>query len=111
MGLTPTQDGLYEVMKEFNCKAVSIWSSRDDRREMAFTHTAWGGNWTDVTAGLHPGAKERYVRNVYTQRGQVAQYVGCCDTRRQMMSKAVLLSRRQRKDGQDGSRLMKFFFF
>ena len=50
---------LYEVMKEFNSKAVSSWSS--------FSHTGPWDKWTDVTIGLHRGANDGYVCNVFAQ--------------------------------------------
>ena len=31
-----------EVMNQFNCKALSTWSSGDDRREKTFTHKGLG---------------------------------------------------------------------
>ena len=34
----------YDVMKEFNCEAVSAWLSCDERMERAFTHKAWRKN-------------------------------------------------------------------
>ena len=32
----------YEIMKEFDCRASSTWSSCDDRKEMALTQRDWG---------------------------------------------------------------------
>ena len=44
----------YEIMKEFNCRVTSSWSSCDREKEMAFTQTFWDRcEWKDDAAGLH----------------------------------------------------------
>ena len=34
----------YSIMKEFDCWAISTWSSCDDREVVAFTHKQWEKN-------------------------------------------------------------------
>ena len=34
----------YQIMKEFNCKVTSTWSSCDREKEMAFTHRQFGND-------------------------------------------------------------------
>ena len=42
----------YEIMKEFNCKVTSTWSSWDNEREMAFTDREFGKGWKGRTTQL-----------------------------------------------------------
>ena len=42
----------YEIMKEFNCKVTSTWSSCEDEREMAFTPRQFGKGWKGRTTQL-----------------------------------------------------------
>ena len=101
----------YQIMEEFDRKAVSTWCSCDDEREKAFTHKAWGPKRTDIPPGQHPGSQDGNVRDVCTQRVQAVQHVGpfssvCCDTR--IWWTGLLCSAKEKEGmGRMGSRLTK----
>ena len=57
----------YSVMKEFDCRPISTWSSCDDRNEMAFTHRQSGENGRtsklDYRLGSRTDSSATYVHN------------------------------------------------
>ena len=64
----------YTIMKDFNCKAASTWSSLDERREMASTQTM-ERKCTDETAEPHSGEKDEVQKDVFLLQSKAVMYV------------------------------------
>ena len=76
---------------------------------LAFTHKN-GRKWTEVTAGLHPGAQDGFELDVRTQQGQAVLYVDhypVCATIQKDEAQGYLTQQKQKRDGQDGSCMAK----
>ena len=101
----------YNIIKEYHCKAISMWLSLDERKDMAFTHKQWGKNGRTSQLDCILGSKADSGVTYILQWCHALQYVGSLSSVRRDIERRrrTMLRKKKRKGvGRIGSRAMRW---